>query len=133
MAFRKNSINTLPVKTSKIKVSKKHFNFLVFIDNQKNTVLEKRTQKGIWQNLYQFPLIETTHNINADEISELKISTYTKNNPFELKLYNSQAIVHKLSHQHLHVKFWIIETLKINTNTIRIWRFRKVCSTRFDF
>ena len=92
---------------------------MVFIDNKKNTVLEKRTQKGIWQNLYQFPLIETTHKINADEISELKISTYTKNNPFELKLFNSQAIVHKLSHQHLHVKFWIIETLKINTNTIR--------------
>ena len=64
-------------------------------------------------------LIETTHNITTDEISELKISAYTKNNPFELKLYNPEAIVHKLSHQHLHVKFWIIETLKINANTIK--------------
>ena len=119
MAFRKNLINTLPVKTSKTKVSKRYFNFLVFIDNQKNTVLEKRTQKGIWQNLYQFPLVEATHNININEISELKITAYIKNNPFELKLYNSQAIVHKLSHQHLNVKFWIIETTKINAHTVK--------------
>ncbi len=119
MAFRKNLINTLPVKTSKTKVSKRYFNFLVFIDNQKNTVLEKRTQKGIWQNLYQFPLVEATHNVNINEISELKITAYIKNNPFELKLYNSQAIVHKLSHQHLNVKFWIIETTKINAHTVK--------------
>ena len=40
-------------------------------------------------------------------------------------MYNLQAIVHKLSHQHLHVKFWIIETLKINTNTIRFGDLEK--------
>ena len=53
------------------------------------------------------------------KFQNLKNYIIYKNNPFELKLYNSQAIVHKLSHQHLHVKFWIIETLKINTNTIK--------------
>lgn len=119
IAFRKNLIDNLPVKTSKTKVSKKYFNFLVFVDNQKNTVLEKRTQKGIWQNLYQFPLIETSNDINECETSELKITAYTKNNPFDLKLFNTNAIIHKLSHQHLFVKFWIIETVKINTQTIK--------------
>lgn len=29
--------------------------------------------------------------------------------PFEYSLYNQDAIVHKLSHQHLHTKFWIVE------------------------
>ncbi|HMQ45645.1 MAG TPA: A/G-specific adenine glycosylase, partial [Mariniflexile sp.] len=31
-----------------------------------------------------------------------------KNSVFKLSLYNEEAIVHKLSHQHLYTKFWIV-------------------------
>jgi A/G-specific adenine glycosylase len=32
---------------------------LVVSDENENTLIQKRTAKGIWQNLYEFPLIET--------------------------------------------------------------------------
>ena len=57
----------------KTKVSARYFNFLVCIDKKKNTVIEKRTGKGIWQNLYQFPLIESNRSLKAEEFNLLKL------------------------------------------------------------
>ena len=67
VALQKNSIHQLPVKIKPNKVSKKHFNFLVFISKDNKTILEKREGKGIWQNLYQFPLIETKTDVDFKE------------------------------------------------------------------
>src|SRR5690606_30475794 len=101
----------LPVKIKTAKVKKRYFNFLVFLDGDHKTVLEKRKGKGIWQNLYQFPLVET-----SQETTEKAFGLLAKEHPlvkevdFELLLYNSEAIVHKLSHQHLYTRFWIVKT-----------------------
>ncbi|WP_299113761.1 A/G-specific adenine glycosylase [uncultured Winogradskyella sp.] len=125
VAFQKNKISELPVKLKKLKVRNRYFNYLVIIDSNKNTIIEQRTQKGIWQNLYQFPLIETEKSIT---ISEFKSATsenkFLKNLNFEFNLYDEKDVVHKLSHQHLHTKFWIIEVNSlpgkgISTNTIK--------------
>ena len=67
VALQKNLIDILPVKLKKTKVKTKFFNFLVCIDNNNKTILEKRTSKGIWQNLYQFPLIESDKSLSSDE------------------------------------------------------------------
>ena len=58
-AYATGSIKVLPVKLKKTKVTKKYFNFLVMDSDDHKTYLEQRTEKGIWQQLYQFPLIET--------------------------------------------------------------------------
>jgi A/G-specific adenine glycosylase len=109
IAFNENRIHQLPVKIKPNKVSKKYFNFLVIISNEKKTILEKRKHKGIWQNLYQFPLIETSNEINFKEFqSILKKEDLFKHKDFELLLYNEDVIIHKLSHQHLYTKFWIV-------------------------
>ena len=105
IAFIKNEIQILPKKNKALKPVIKHFNYLVFINNNQETVLEKREGKGIWQNLYQFPLIESDESLNFKELKE-KIN----NNVTDVYLYNEKSIVHKLSHQHLHTKFWIITT-----------------------
>jgi A/G-specific adenine glycosylase len=110
VALEKNLINTLPVKIKKTKVKIKYFNFLVCIDKSKNTFIEKRTSKGIWQNLYQFPLIESKKSLSSDEFHLLDLNhSFLKDLKFEYSLYNIKDKVHKLSHQHLHTKFWIIE------------------------
>ncbi|GAA4235152.1 A/G-specific adenine glycosylase [Postechiella marina] len=114
VALQKNIVSELPVKIKSAKAKKKYFNFLVFISDDKKTVLEKRTGKGIWQNLYQFPLIETKREANFETLLELaKKQDLLKSVNFELTLYNKDTLVHKLSHQHLYTKFWIV---KINTN-----------------
>ncbi|MEM9364128.1 MAG: A/G-specific adenine glycosylase [Bacteroidota bacterium] len=109
VALRENKVQYLPVKLNKTKIKQRFFNYLVVLDPMKNTIVEQRQGKGIWQNLYQFPLIETEHVAHQNEIAkELGSKPYGEFIK-SIALYNSQPIVHKLSHQHLHTQFWIIE------------------------
>jgi A/G-specific adenine glycosylase len=94
----------------KLKIRHRYFNFLVIIDRKKNTIIEKRTEKGIWQNLYQFPLIETKDSVGISKFEkEVSKHKLLEDSEFEFSLFNEKDIIHKLSHQHLHTKFWILE------------------------
>lgn len=109
VAYHNNKIDTLPVKIKSAKAKKKYFNFLVFVSKDQKTILEKREGKGIWQNLYQFPLVETAKELDYNAFKNyIREHDLLKEQPFELLLYNKDAVVHKLSHQHLYTKFWII-------------------------
>ncbi|MDO5972221.1 A/G-specific adenine glycosylase [Flavivirga aquimarina] len=119
IAFNKNKINELPVKIKSAKAKKKYFNFLVFISGDGKTILEKREGKGIWQNLYQFPLIETNTNVDVNTLKKLvKEHDLIKGMSFQLSLYNKDVVVHKLSHQHLYTKFWVVNVNKLLVNGI---------------
>ena len=83
------------------------------------TCLEQRTEKGIWQQLYQFPLIETPAAVSEKEfLTLLDLSDKIKMPYKKLTLFNASDIIHKLSHRELHVKFWIIKTKNIPENAI---------------
>ena len=119
VAFLKNQTSGLPVKLKKIKIRHRYFNYLVIIDQHKNTIIEQRTEKGIWQNLYQFPLIESKESIDVYEFEkEISKHKLIKNLKFQINLFNEKDVIHKLSHQHLHTKFWIIETDPITEKSI---------------
>ena len=121
LALKENKIDVLPVKLKKTKVTKKYFNFIVIISKNEKTVLEQRVGSGIWQNLYQFPLIETekpsTYNIIKSKIESLDV---VKGLNFDIHLYNDTDIIHKLSHQHLYTKFWIVSIDKSIENGVDI-------------
>lgn len=109
IALQKKRIDDLPVKIKAAKAAKKYFNYLVLISKDNKTVLEKRQGKGIWQNLYQFPLIETNKNLTDKEFEKHIVNhDLLKGIDYELSLFNQEVIVHKLSHQHLYTKFWIV-------------------------
>lgn len=114
VALQKNLIEVLPVKEKKIKIKKRYFNFLVAKTKDNTTILTQRKGKGIWQGLYQFPLIESDKNINKDEliVHELFCNLFPEETT--ISLFNQKEIVHKLSHQHLHTKFWIVETFNLS-------------------
>jgi len=125
-AFYLNKTSVLPIKLKKTKVSKKYFNFLVLLSNDGKTILEQRTQKGIWQNLYQFPLEESSKELNLDTLKEQsKILTEFNNSNYSISLYNDIDIIHKLSHQHLYTKFWIVQVDKLPKKGISISEIRK--------
>ena len=115
-ALKEKTVSQLPVKLKKSKIQKKYFNYLVMLDPDGNTFLEKRNSKGIWQNLYQFPLVETSHAIGINEYHQLldKV-TFPSKSFADIHLFNEKDIVHKLSHRHLYSKFWIV-TLKDQIN-----------------
>lgn len=105
-ALKGNLVQTLPVKENKTKVKRRNFNYLVWLDPNNKTRLRQRKGKGIWQNLWEFPLLESENELNGQEIRDL----ISENDSFQIFLYNETSILHKLSHQHLYTKFWIVET-----------------------
>ena len=72
IALQKKEVKNLPIKDKKVKVRKRYFNYLVVITSDKKTILRKREGKGIWQNLYEFPLIETQVVIDKVDLINLK-------------------------------------------------------------
>lgn len=121
VALKNNQVKELPVKLKKTKIQIRHFNYLVFISSNRCSVFEKRTGNGIWQNLYQFPLIESLHVLNEKDITKHEVfETHVQNNAFEIYLYNEKPIIHKLTHRHLHTHFWIVEIAQLSKNAVSL-------------
>ena len=118
VAFEKKLTKELPVKEKKIKVRKRYFNFLVIKTDDHKTILTERKGKGIWQGLYQFPLIENTETIREKEIIASKEFNDLFPAETTISLFNKKEIVHKLSHQHLYTQFWIVETKTLKNANI---------------
>jgi len=110
LALQKKKVSVLPVKSKKLKVTNRFFNYLVLEDVLGNTLIQKRTSKGIWHNLYEFPLLETPEIVDFNYVSKVVrdeiFSQYTINS---IEEYSEATLIHKLSHQHLHIQFWKIK------------------------
>jgi len=111
VAFSQNKIAKLPFKSKKTKVTNRFFNYL-FIRQEKYFYLEKREEKDIWRNLYQFPLIESSRELT---IEELVINDQFKSIFFDSSITIdsvSPEIIHILTHRKLHVRFIEITILR---------------------
>jgi len=109
-AFSKKCVKDLPVKEKKAKIKTRHFNYLVIHSNDHKTIVVKR-ETGIWQNLYEFPLIESDDVIDIEALTEHTIFKELFDGlSVTVKLFDKEVLVHKLTHQHIHTKFWVITT-----------------------
>jgi len=118
-ALQKKKVAQLPVKSKKIKVRNRYFNYIMIADDDKNTLIQKRTSKGIWHNLYEFPLIETEKEEGYEFVSNaIQSESFISNDIKSFRVCNDKSIVHKLSHQHLHIKFWKLDVKGIIKNGI---------------
>lgn len=106
-ALQKNEVSNLPFKSKKVKVTKRFLNYLIIEDLNNNIVVEKRIEKGIWQNLFQFPLIEEFEEKSSNASMEIiKKFTFKNKQAKEVTVINEEYIKHKLSHQDLHIRFY---------------------------
>jgi len=106
VAYNTNSIEKFPLKSKKIKVKKRFLNYLL-IKNENAVILGKRN-KGIWKGLYEFPFIEYSSK-NTDEavIASDKWVNFFKKSDYKIEAV-SDEFIHKLSHQQIYAKFWIV-------------------------
>ena len=105
-ALQKNKVDKLPVKSKKVKVTKRFFNYIIFEDENQNTIVQKREGKGIWENLYEFPVIETDAEINLKTfIRQIRESNIIGNEIVSVSEFQTKKQIHKLTHQHLNIKF----------------------------
>lgn len=105
LALAKGKVDQLPVKLKKQKVANRYFNYLVYADADGKTLLQKRSGKGIWQNLYEFPLVETQSQADLGMVSD----AIDKNEIRSISEIDGASVIHKLSHQHLFIRFWKVE------------------------
>lgn len=119
LALQKNKVALLPVKSKKAKSINRYLNYIVLEDFKSQTLVQKRTSKGIWHNLYEFPLIETEVEADFDFISKTVQNGFFENlNIHSIYEFDTEAVTHKLSHQNLHIKFWGVETPNVLPNGI---------------
>jgi len=116
-ALQKKKVSILPVKSKKLKVTNRFFNYLILEDVLGNTLIQKRTDKGIWHNLYEFPLIETTEIVDFNVVSKaVRNDIFPSYTILSVEECNETTVVHKLSHQHLHIQFWKVKIAEIIEN-----------------
>ncbi len=104
-AFQNNKVNDLPLKGPKIKTQKRFFNYLVLLDSNKQFVLQRRATKDIWQQLYEFPLWESKRNLKQLPPEAIPNNEWCGLSSW--KRWNDKPLLHKLSHQELHLTFWV--------------------------
>jgi A/G-specific adenine glycosylase len=110
MGLARAKVMDWPVKIRKGNIRKRYFNYLVGIDPANRTKLVQRLDKDIWNRLYEFPLLESDAELQSaqvlpkckDLLNVSDIEAFYEN--------NAESIVHKLSHQQLYAKFWIVKT-----------------------
>ena len=111
-AFAQDKIDKLPVKAGKINKKKRWFYYFVVEENGK-ILVKKRGPKDIWENLYEFTLLETQSSATIDFLRKAEIikNLYTKSK-FEIK-HISKLYKQQLSHQTIQGRF-IYVTIKNN-------------------
>ncbi len=103
LAFASNTVAELPVKDKKTKIRDRYFHYFVF--NYKDCVyIQKREAKDIWQNLYEFYLVETDEPKDPEVLLKHKaIKALAK----KFKVVSVTPLKkHILSHQHLYATFY---------------------------
>ena len=100
LSFIHNTIEKYPVKKKPPKSKSRILDYLVVIDKKRMTLINKRNEKDIWQNLFDFPLIETTSKVNKAKIKTFLSTNYESISLFD-DIFLHKSIMHKLSHQNL--------------------------------
>lgn len=120
LALKNKRVSVLPVKIKGKPIKNRYFNYMVVISENEKTMLQQRTGKGIWQQLYEFPLIETSSEVSLNELKNIpQFEEFSeKLEILSITQYNENLKIHKLSHQHLHTRFWIVEVANSETNMI---------------
>lgn len=112
-ALKNNQVNVLPVKLKKVKVKERWFNYFVGVNNGR--ILTKQRLPGdIWQQMFDFPLIETPEEAKLDDLSfiqEVKAVFGEK-----VKISKIVEKRHLLTHQIIYVQFFALENYIINFN-----------------
>jgi len=101
-AFQHNRVETLPVKTKKIKRKTRYFHYVV-LSNADGIVLKQRGADDIWQKLFDFPLKEARQgeSINQKELADwLGVPTDT--------LQYQKQYKHVLTHQDIIAHFYLV-------------------------
>lgn len=108
VAYHQQLVSLLPVKTKKLQIKKRYFNYII-ASWQDKVYIRKRTADDIWQNLHEFVLIESKE--AADSTALLAGAEFRQlfgAAPYEITRISKQ-FKQQLTHQTIHSQFINIE------------------------
>lgn len=106
-------VHSLPVKLNTVKKRTRHFNYFVCIADE-TILVKKRSASDIWQELYDFPLIETAEHYQKSQENFQKQLQVAFGKGCNVKTLGGQK--HLLTHQTIYVEFFGLDNYIINFN-----------------
>jgi len=120
VAYQTKTIAELPVKVKKLVKKTRYFNYFVCTTEDK-ILLNHRPAGDIWQQMYDFPLIETEAEMEPNNPDFMQL--VQQNFGFDVKISLPTKIKHILTHQIIYAQFFVLDNYIINFNnkTTNIW------------
>lgn len=112
-AYKNNKVDILPIKLKKLKIRERWFNYFVAI-NDGYILTKQRAAGDIWQQLYDFPLIETESLMNPFERDFLGAVKVKFGEKATINLLQQKK--HLLTHQIIYVQFFALHNYIVNFN-----------------
>lgn len=112
-AYKLDLVKDIPYKSKKVKKRNRYFHYFYMTDSDQNVVLNHRTNKDIWQSLYDFPSIENDNKevLMDQEIQSFLLKTIGKN-ALEINC-PSKIYKHVLTHQTIYGQFYSVSINKL--------------------
>lgn len=111
VAFASNQVEYLPVKSKKMIKKERYFLYVIFKKDGEIWV-QQRTEKDIWQNLYEFPMIELETLPDGKSAAwEIVLKQYfsESTNVKTPALSLSKTFRQTLTHQHIYANFLSVD------------------------
>ncbi|MDR1119570.1 MAG: A/G-specific adenine glycosylase [Dysgonamonadaceae bacterium] len=142
VAFETNEIARYPVKQNKTTTQNRYFHYF-HVRTGNYTYICKRTQKDIWHNLYEFPMIETDRPMPFEELQQEK--SFRELFPdihtpiFRLQIANKK---HVLTHRILWANFYEVTLevlpdsfknfIRVAENTLEAYAVHRLMQAYFE-
>lgn len=116
VALAKQQVTELPIKSKKTKVQNLFLYYFVF-QHGDNIIIQQRSDSGIWKNMYEFPVLESSTKIKKTEIlahltsiitpEKIDNNESTENKDFlsKAQISFSSTYTHILSHRKIQATF----------------------------
>jgi len=109
LAFATGKVQDYPVKLTGTKKQERYFHYL-FLTDGSSTWLQQRIQKDIWQQLWEFPLIESDHTESIESLFHRADVAHWSGNNFTIG--TPVYLKHILTHRVIHATFFPIRIEK---------------------
>lgn len=103
-ALRSGQVDMLPQKQKKLIQKTRYFHYL-WVKAGNTTFIHKRTERDIWQNLYELPLIESDRQLSMDELLH-GIKPMLAEGEVPLLTLIQQGVKHVLTHRIIMADFY---------------------------
>jgi A/G-specific adenine glycosylase len=135
VAFKKDMVDKLPVKTQKM-VRRKRWFYYFLLEKNGRFLVRQRTQKDIWQHLNEFFLVEATHRQSAEKLMQSQPVKALLQEQQTLLSSTSNEYKQLLTHQEIRGRFFhiILEEkikLPLNFEWVKASELKKMAFPKF--